>query len=39
MQRDGKLVTDPAEIRTMAVEIVERFLDRRIPTLRILGIL
>jgi SAM-dependent methyltransferase len=39
MQRDGRLVTDPAEIRTMAVEIVERFLDRRIPTLQILGIL
>jgi SAM-dependent methyltransferase len=39
MQREGKAVTDPAEIRTMAVDIAERFLDRRVPLLRMLGVL
>ena len=39
MQREGKPVTDQAEKRAMAAEVVQRFLDRRIPTLRILGIL
>jgi len=39
MQRDGKPVTDPAETRTMAAEIAERFLHRRIPLLQMLGVL
>jgi SAM-dependent methyltransferase len=39
MQRDGKPVTDPAETRTMAAEVVQRFLERRTPVLRTLGVL
>jgi hypothetical protein len=39
MQRDGKPVTDPAEIRTMAAEVVQRFLELRVPVLRSLGVL
>jgi len=39
MQREGKPVTDPAEIRTMAAEVVQRFLERRTPVLRTLGVL
>jgi hypothetical protein len=39
MQRDGKPVTDPAEMRTMAAEVVQRFLQRRTPVLRTLGVL
>jgi len=39
MQRDGKSVTDPAETRTMAAEVVQRFLERRVPLLRTLGVL
>ena len=39
MQRDGKPVTDPDEKRTMAAEVVQRFLERRTPVLRTLGVL
>jgi len=39
IQRDGKPVTDPAEIQSMAGDIAKRFLDRRIPILHLLGIL
>ena len=39
MQREGKPVTDPAECRTMAAEISQRFLDIRVPLLRMLGVL
>jgi SAM-dependent methyltransferase len=39
MQRDGKPVTDPAEIQTTAAELVQRFLERRVPVLRSLGVL
>ncbi|HTW73108.1 MAG TPA: class I SAM-dependent methyltransferase [Acetobacteraceae bacterium] len=39
MQRDGKPVTDLAEMRIMAAEIAERFLTRRTPLLQILGVL
>lgn len=39
MQRDGKPVTDPAEIRAMAAEVVQRFLELRTPGLRTLGVL
>jgi len=39
MQRDGKSVTDPAETRAMAADIAERFLNRRVPLLQMLGVL
>jgi hypothetical protein len=39
MQHDGKPVTDPAEKRAMAAEVVQRFLERRVPVLRTLGVL
>jgi SAM-dependent methyltransferase len=39
IQREGKPVTDPAEMRTMAAEVVQRFLERRTPVLRTLGVL
>jgi SAM-dependent methyltransferase len=39
MQREGKPVTDPAEKQTMAADVVQRFLDRRAPILRMLGVL
>jgi hypothetical protein len=39
MQRDGKPVTDAAEARTLAAEVVQRFLERRTPVLRTLGVL
>jgi len=39
IQREGKPVTDPDEIRSMAGDIAQRFLDRRMPVLHMLGIL
>ena len=39
MQRDGKSVTDPSETRAMAADIAERFLNRRVPLLQMLGVL
>ncbi len=39
MQREGTPVTDPDEKRAMAAEVVQRFLERRAPVLRILGVL
>ncbi len=39
MQREGKPVTDPAETQAMAAEVVQRFLERRTPVLRMLGVL
>jgi len=39
VQRDGQPVSDPAEIRTVATDLVERFLNQRLPVLRTLGIL
>ncbi len=39
MQREGRPVTDPAELRTMAAEVVQRFLERRMPVLKTLGVL
>jgi SAM-dependent methyltransferase len=39
MQREGKPVTDLDEIRAMAAEVVHRFLERRVPVLRTLGVL
>ena len=39
IQRDGKPVTDPAEIKVMARDVVQRFVERRTPVLRTLGIL
>jgi SAM-dependent methyltransferase len=38
IQKEGKPVTDPAEMRTMAAEVVQRFLERRMPVLRTLGV-
>jgi SAM-dependent methyltransferase len=39
MQRDGKAVTDPVEAQAMAAEVVQRFLELRVPVLRTLGVL
>ena len=39
MQRDGKPVTDPAEMQVMAGEVVQRFAERRMPVLRAMGML
>jgi SAM-dependent methyltransferase len=39
MQREGRPVTDEAEKRAMAAEVVQRFLERRTPVLRTLGVL
>jgi Predicted methyltransferase regulatory domain len=39
MQRDGKSVTDPADARGLAGEVVQRFVERRMPVLRRLGVL
>jgi hypothetical protein len=39
MQRDGKPLTDPADIRQLAGELVRQFLDQRVPVLRGLGVL
>ena len=39
MQRDGKPVTDPAEARRLAADLVRQFLDQRVPVLRGLGVL
>jgi SAM-dependent methyltransferase len=39
MQRDGKPVTDPADAKLLAGDVVQRFLERRMPVLRRLGIL
>lgn len=38
MQRDGNPVTDPAEARGMAADLVRNFLDSRLPLLRGLGV-
>jgi SAM-dependent methyltransferase len=39
MQREGRPVIDPGEQRTMAGEVVQRFLERRMPLLKTLGVL
>lgn len=39
MQHEGRPVTDPGEKRTMAADVVQRFLERRTPVLRLLGVL
>lgn len=39
MHRDGKPVTDPADARALAGEVVQRFVERRMPVLRRLGVL
>jgi hypothetical protein len=39
MQREGKPVTDTTETRTMATEMVQRFLERRVPLFKELGVL
>ncbi len=36
MQREGRPVTDQAEKRGMATEVVQRFLERRVPVLKTL---
>jgi SAM-dependent methyltransferase len=39
IQREGVPVTDPAEKQSMAGDVVQRFLERRVPLLRTLGVL
>ncbi len=39
LQREGRAVTDPAEARMIATDLVGRFLDQRVPVLRDLGVL
>ena len=39
MQQDGKPVTEAAQMKTLAADVVGRFLERRMPMLRMLGIL
>lgn len=39
IQKDGKPVVDPVEARIVAGEVVQRFIDLRMPVLRLLGIL
>lgn len=39
LQRDGKPVTSPAETEALAADVVQRFVERRLPVLVRLGVL
>ena len=38
MQRDGRPVSDPADVQIMATEVAQRFVERRMPLLAMLGV-